>query len=151
MTGIEIVKADVGEESFAEVFGLLLELHRTGGYAPLSTDKAALAALNVISEDMTFIARVEGNAVGTIGMTELAFWYSEQTFLQDAWLFVKPEHRSGRVGVRLMQAARDEAQARGKLAFVTLNNPDRRQKATRMSLESQVAGFVPLGYTLKIR
>ena len=49
-----------------------------------------------------------------------------------------------------MKAARECAQARNKIAFVTVNNPDRRPKKTSMSLESQIAGFVPLGYTIKL-
>ncbi len=150
MTEVEIERASVTEGSFEEVFSLLVALHREGGYAPLDVEKAARRTIDVMSEGMVFVARVGGKAVGTIGLTEVAFWYSPQMFLQDAWLFVLPEHRRGRVGVRLMQEARNEAQRRNLVAFVTVNNPDRRPKATKQSLISQEAGFVPLGYTLKI-
>lgn len=151
MTEIVIERAGADEVAFSEVFGLLLELHRTGGYAVLDTETAARNAYAVLNEGMTFVARIDGQAVGTLALTELPFWYSKSTFLQDAWLYVKPEYRKGLVGVKLMRAARDEAQKRSQIAFVTLNNPDRRPKATVMSLESQVAGFVPVGYTLKLR
>lgn len=151
MTGLEIVRAGADEASFNEVFALLLDLHRAGGYAELDVDTAALNAYNVLKEGMTFVARLDGKAIGTLALTELRFWYSKQTFLQDAWLYVMPEHRKGVVGIQLMRAAKNEAQARNKIAFVTLNNPDRRPKATVMSLESQIAGYVPIGYTLKIR
>mgnify|MGYP006149118005 CR=1 FL=1 len=42
--------------------------------------------------------------IGTLGLTELAFWYAKETFLQDAWLYVKPQHRKGGVGVALFLA-----------------------------------------------
>lgn len=148
---IEIERAEVTEAAFSKVFALLVALHKEGGYAPLDVEKAAKNALDVMAEGMVFVAEIDGKPVGTIGLTELSFWYSPQTFLQDAWLFVLPQFRGGQVGVRLMQAARMEAERRNKVAFVTVNNPDRRPKATKQSLESQVAGFVPLGYTLKIR
>lgn len=151
MTDVVIEKIEPTEAAFVEVFGLLLDLHKAGGYAELDTELAAANSYDVMKEGMTFIARKDGIPVGTIALTELPFWYSKTTFLQDAWLYVKPEYRNQDVGVLLMRAARDEAQRRGKIAFVTLNNPDRRPKRTTMSLESQVAGYVPLGYTLKIR
>lgn len=151
MTGLEIVRAGADEASFNEVFGLLLDLHKAGGYATLDVETAALNAYAVLKEGMTFVAKLDGKAIGTLALTELKFWYAKQTFLQDAWLYVAPEYRKGVVGIQLMRAAKDEAQARNKIAFVTLNNPDRRPKATVMSLESQIAGYVPVGYTLKVR
>ena len=145
-----IERADTSESSFEAVFGLLLRLHREGGYAPLDPVKARVNAYRVIEEGMTFLARRDGHPVGTLSLTELSFWYAQSTFLQDGWFYVSPEFRKGRVGIALMRAAREEAQRRNRIAFVTVNNPDRRPKSTTMSLESQTAGYVPLGYTMKI-
>lgn len=140
------------EASFVEVYELTLELHREGGYAPLDNDKAAAAVYQVLTEGMVWVARdAAGVAIGTIGLTELKFWYSQESYLQDAWLYVRPAFRKGRVGVLLMQAARAEAQKRNKIALITVTSPDRRPKATPMTLDSQIAGYVPLGYTLRLR
>lgn len=150
-SNITIETAANDESTFQEVFALLLDLHKVGGYATLDVTEAAENAYRVLSEGMTFLARVNGEAVGTIGLTEVPFWYSKTTFLQDAWFYVKPRFRRGKVGVRLLHAARDAAEARSKLVFVTVNNPDRRPKRTASSLVSQTVGFVPLGYTLQLR
>lgn len=150
MTDVTVDRAGSDEASFSEVFSLLLELHKAGGYAELDVNVAADSTYRVLREGMTFVARKNGKPIGTIGLTEMQFWYSHTKFLQDAWLYVKPEFRRANVGTLLMRAARDEAQRRNQIAFVTLNNPDRRPKRTTMSLESQVAGYVPLGYTIKI-
>lgn len=149
---ITVEKAGSDERSFRDVFELCLLLHKEGGYAPLDVSKAANNCYQVLRENACFVARTQnGRAVGTLALTTLRFWYSAESFLQDAWFFVRPEYRGGDVGVLLMRAARAEADAQAKIAFVTVNNPDRRPKQTRMSIESQVAGYVPLGYTLKIR
>lgn len=149
---ITVERASAGEAAFRDVFELLLLLHKDGGYAPLDVRKAAANCYQVMREGACFVAREPGGrAVGTLALTTLRFWYSAESFLQDAWFYVRPEYRRADVGVLLMRAARDEADAQAKIAFITVNNPDRKPKQTRMSIESQVAGYVPLGYTLKIR
>lgn len=148
--GLVIERLGTDEQSFSDMFELLLELHKAGGYAKLDAEKAATNAYQMMAEGMTFLARVEGKPVGVLALTEMSFWYAQETFLQDGAFYVRPEFRGRNVGVRLMKAAKEEAKRRKKIAFVTVNNPDRRPKKTTMSLESQTAGYVPLGYTLKI-
>lgn len=148
---VRIERAANDEQSFCDVFDLLIGLHRDGGYAPLDVSKASANCFRMLAEGMVFVARLpDGTAIGTLAMTELTFWYAQDTFLQDAWFYVRPEYRKGHVGVALMRAARDDAQARGKIAFITVNNPDRKPKRTTMALESQTAGYVPVGHTIKI-
>lgn len=151
MERITVEKAQADEAGFSEVFELLIQLHKEGGYAPMNVEKAAKATFLAIEEEMTFVARVNEKPVGVIVMTEVAFWYSDDTFIQDVAFFVLPEHRGGNIGVSLLRAVRDEAQRRMKVALVTVSNPDRRPKRTTASLLAQTAGYVPLGYTIKLR
>lgn len=148
---VTIAKAGTDESSFTEVFQLMVALHREGGYAPLDGTKAAAGVYATLKDDATFLARINGEAVGVLALAEIAFWYSQDTYLQDVGFYVKPEHRRGRIGVALMRAARAEAERRKKIALITVTSPDRPPKNTTMSLESQIAGYVPLGYTIKIR
>lgn len=149
---ITIERATQTEESFTENFELMLKLHKEGGFAPLNVDKMARAVFQFIREGMVFVARNSaGEAVGTLAMTENSFWYADETFLCDVWFFVLPRYRKGAVGRNLMRAARDEADARGKMAFIAVKNLDRRPKKTRMALESQTAGYVPIGHTTQLR
>ena len=149
--GLTIERAGADEASFAEVFDLTLALHKQGGFARMDYEKTAAAVYSTLKDGIVFVARNERReAIGTLGLSEQRFWYSQDTFLQDAWVYVRPAYRKGGVGVALMRAARDEAQRRGKICFITVHNPDRRSKKTAMSLESQTAGFVPLGYTIKL-
>lgn len=146
-----VAPAGTDEATFVDVYALTLALHRQGGHAPLDNDKASAAVYRVLQEGMAWIARDQtGEPIGTLALTELAYWYSQATYLEGAWFYVRPEWRAGRVGVALLKAARAEAQARKRIALITITSPDRRPKRTPMTLESQLAGFVPLGYTLRL-
>lgn len=149
---ITIERATQTEECFNENFELMLKLHKEGGFAPLNVEKMAGVVFRLIGEGMVFVAKNSaGDVVGTLAMTENSFWYADASFLCDVWFFVLPKYRRGAVGRKLMRAARDEADARGKMAFISVKNPDRRPKKTRMALESQTAGYVPIGHTTQLR
>lgn len=149
---ITIEHAGTDEKSFVDVFELLVALHKEGGYAPLNGEKAARQTYGVLQEGMTLIARNgDGQAVGVLPLTEVEFWYSDETFLLGRDFYVRPRYRRGKVGAALLKAAREEGERRGKLVFVQVDNPDRKPKKTRFSLVAQEAGFVPLGYTNRLR
>lgn len=149
---VTIERAGTDEQSFIDVFELLVALHKEGGYAPMNERKAIEQTYGVLQQGMTFLARNQsGEPIGVVPIMELEFWYSDATFLAAREIYVKPRYRRGKVGQMLLQAAREEAQRRNKLLFVEIDNPDRRQKKTKTSLVAQQAGFVPLGYTLQLR
>ena len=150
-TRLSIVRAKNTEAGFEEILDMLIRLHATGGYAPFNPIKAAEAAFRVISEEMCWVARIGGKPVGTLALTEASFWYGDTYFLRDAWFWVDPEHRAKDVGVALLKAAKAEAEARNQLCFISMTNPDRRPKKTPTTIVSQLAGYVPLGYTLTLK
>ena len=148
---IDVVRPENTEANFRLLFEMLLELHKIGGYAPLDVDKAAANTHDMLANGVVFIAYVDGHPAGTIAGLELPFWYSQATHLQSIPLYVRAPFRKGNVGKRLLKAFSEEAERRNLIAFVTIDNPDRRPKATKVSIESQSAGYVPVGYTMKLR
>ena len=148
---IEVRRPETSEENFRLLFEMLLELHKIGGYAPLDADKAAAHTYDMLASGVVFLAYVDGNPAGCIAGVEQPFWYSQATHLQSVPLYVRAPYRNGEVGKLLLKAFADEASRRGIIGFVTIDNPDRRPKATKMSIESQLAGYVPLGFTMKVR
>lgn len=148
---VSIRKMKADEADFAILFEMLLELHKIGGYAPLDVEKAAGNAFDLLENGVALVAYVDGKPAGAIAGVETDFWYSQQKHLQSIPLYVREAYRNRNVGKVLLKAFAQEAESRGIPAFVTIDNPDRRPKATKMSIESQIAGYVPLGYTLKIR
>lgn len=147
-----IERAGTDEQSFIDVFTLLVELHKEGGFAPMNSQKAAEQVYSVLQQGMTLLARNErGEPVGVLPLIEVDFWYSDETFLFGKSFYVKPRYRRGRVGVELLKAAREEGERRNKLVFIETDNPDRKPKKTRAALVMQSAGFVPLGYSIRLR
>lgn len=147
-----IERVAISETTYREVFELLLEEYREVSHIRLSPEKTAQAAYRVIAEGMTFLARdADGTPIGTLGLTELEYWFADETFLQDRWFYVRPAYRANGVGSALIRAAKDEATRLEKIVYLTIQNPDRRAKNHRMMLESQECGFVPFGYTIRIR
>lgn len=148
---IEVRRPENNEANFRLLFEMLLELHKIGGYAPLDADKAATHTYDMLANGVVFIAYVDSQPAGCIAGVEQPFWYSQVTHLQSVPLYVRAPYRNGSVGRRLLRAFAEEADRRGIIGFVTIDNPDRRPKATTMSIESQLAGYVPLGFTMKVR
>jgi GNAT superfamily N-acetyltransferase len=149
---VTIERAPVNQAAYAEVFELLLEEYREVSHIRFSPDKTAKAAYRVLAEGMTFLVRApDGTPAGTLGLSEMEYWFADETFLQDRWFYVRPAYRGGEYGKALIRAAKDEAERLGKIVYLTIQNPDRRAKTHRMMLESQECGFVPFGYTIRIR
>lgn len=147
---IERVPTNLGKELFKEVFGLILELHAEVGVAPLNPKKYGDQCYSVISQGMTFVARADGVAVGTIGLIEDPFWYSDWSFLHDKWLYVRPEFRRN-AGFGLLRAARDEGLRLGRIVYIWNTNPDRKQKASPFGVEAQRLAFVPFGFMMRLK
>ncbi len=149
---VVIERATVDEGSFRDVFELLIELHKEGGYASMDIGKAVTGTYATIQSGAAFLARKKsGEALGVIGLQEVNFWYSHEKFLQEVWFYVRAEYRKGLVGTKLLGAAKSEADARNMMLFVSVTNPDRKPKKTNLMVESLNAGYVPVGYTLKLR
>lgn len=148
---VTVERAGSDEETFVEVYGLLLELHKQGAFAPLDNERASANTFNVIAEGHVFVARVDGKAVGTIGLVEFPFWYSTETYLQESWFYVSPEYRAGEAGKELMRAAREEGERMEKIVLVTITDPDRMAKKVARGNIEVIHGFVPAGYTHRLR
>ena len=119
---IRVERSGSDQASFEAVFGLLLELHRAVGIAPLNPDKTAKTCYHVLCEGMTFVAWSEhGEPVGTLGLVEAELYYADVTYLQDKWFYVKSEWR-GRAGVKLLLAAREECERLGKVGIIDDTN-----------------------------
>lgn len=152
MNGFTIERCGADEATFADVFELLIDLHREGGAAPMDGDKVMIIAYEVLVEGMSFIARDEGGApIGTLGLTQQEFWYARESYITDLWFYVKPEWRAKKVGVEMMRAARAVGDERDLIVKISTNNPDRRPKAKQAVLDCIEAGYVPIGYTIKLR
>ena len=156
---ISIEKVENNEISFKEALDLGLELLREGGMAPFDAETFTNDAYAILTHDASFIARDDDTdePVGLIAMVEEPFNYSTMVHLRSKHLYVKPEYRSanaltpGPVLMGLLRAAKEEAEKRGLIVLVTVDNPDRNARRRHISIEAQVVGFVPQAYVFKLR
>jgi GNAT superfamily N-acetyltransferase len=148
------------QETFLEVFEMSLALQKQGGYAPPDEEAIARDVWATMAQGMTWIARAApgepnaGEPLGALGLEEIRFRYSRETFLSNPGFYVRPEYRKVGVGEALIARARQEGEARGKVVLIVVTSPDRgaKRKAfrTEAGLVAQIAGFVPMGYVLKL-
>lgn len=139
------------ETTFREVFELACAEYREVAYVPMNPEKTARTIYDIIGEGMTFLARdAEGKAIGVLALIEIGYWFSDETYLHDKFWYVRPENRPEGVGLALLKTAKEEAQRRGKILFIGVKNPNRQWKNRTMMLESQDAGYVPFGYTMRM-
>lgn len=149
---IEVRRPESTEENFRLLFDMLLELHKIGGYAPVDYDDAAVGTYDFLATGVVFIAYVDGEPAGAICGVELPYWYNRKhTHLQSLPIYVRAKFRNMNIGARLLRAFQQEGERRGIIAFATVDNPDRKRSAAWRGVESLIAGFVPLGYTMKLR
>lgn len=149
MTAIDIIKPL--KKNLIELCEFLIPNVRSSAIVPPDFEKATAQVFICMKEGATLVARDDGGViVGAIGMRERDFWYSNEIFMENLFFYVAPERRFGDVGVKLMMAVRRIAQERGRLCFVLVNDPDRRQRTSAASLYAQIAGFIPQGYVLKL-
>lgn len=144
-------------EAFEEIWPLLRGLHTSVGIAPLNPEKCRREFLSFMQEGITLVARSEsGEVIGFVCLVQGGLYYSDETYLVDKGIYVKPEHR-GAVGMQLLLAVRTEAVKRNTFALVWDTNPSsRRNRGGGLEgIENgeilQRLGFFSAGYLVRIQ
>jgi|TARA_R100001086_G_C11832837_1_gene257031 GNAT superfamily N-acetyltransferase len=100
-------------DDLAEVCDLLRVMHDENGIGRVNEEKALGVISSHIEEGGCIISRSNGDLVGSVGIYQDTWWYSDEKAFFDRWFFVHPEHRTGGHAVRLLgaikQAARNES------------------------------------------
>ena len=88
-----------------------------------------------------FVAEISGDVVGMCVCTTVDRWFSDERFVTDLTLYVKPEHRGGMTGPRLVRAMEGWAKEQGiaDLAFGV---------STEIHAAQTVAMYERMGYRL---
>lgn len=148
-----IERASADEATFCDAFLLAMELHRLAGIAPFDHEVASESCYSALAEGMTFMARdLEGKAIGLIALTEMPLDYSRETFLQDRAFYVQPAWEGQGVRTALMKAAAQEGDRLSKFVLVGRTSlGGARKRKTQAAIEAELAGYVPIGYVLRLK
>lgn len=72
-------------------------------------EKVAEKIRQVMDEGVIYVFESKGEIVGSIGLLEVDFLFSDETFITDIWLYVKKENRSYKAARKLLMFARNYA------------------------------------------
>jgi hypothetical protein len=100
-------------DDFTPLWPLLMDMHREQGLFSLNKEKAARTLGEAIDEGRVLVAISGGVVTGTFAWVITTLYYSNDRFLADLWLYVKPEHRRSMTAVRLRNAMKADARQRG--------------------------------------
>lgn len=117
-------------------------------YRDMPFSEAKLARLaarlqgTLLAEDAgVFVAEAGGEPVGMAVVILAERWFNEERFATDLTMYVKPEHRGGRLFLRLVQAMEDWARAQG-VRDIAIG------VSTEIHPQRTVHAYERLGYTL---
>jgi GNAT superfamily N-acetyltransferase len=104
-----------GDQDVSNIFHFLCIVAQPVMLGPVNKDKA-LAEIGRLVEDpyrtdgpaptgFAIVAEIDGELVGTIGVTLMDDWYSDRQFMTNRWFFVFPTLANSGVGGALMAEA----------------------------------------------
>lgn len=102
--------------------------------APVSPEKSMRAVYDVVTSKegaAAWMAFADGKFVGTMGIVQTDFWYADDGFLYDKWLYVLPEYENCGALSELLKEAQAAADVAGMELIITILNKSRRRGARR--------------------
>lgn len=134
-----------GERDYLLIFSLLMEQWREVGRAPLNPTKAGQYIYRVMSEGVAYLVEREGKVVASVGLSPLDFWYSDQKFWSEEWLFIAGDHRDGAVLRAVFAELRTLGEATDMPVNVTVFNEKRAKGTKQIHRVAERFYFMPGG------
>jgi hypothetical protein len=146
---IELRPAE-GEDDYRIIFALLLVQHAESGRAPVNPGKSGMYIYRVMTEGAAYIIEDDGQPIGTIGLSMLDFWYSDEKFWTEEWLFIAPGHRNGSALRAVFAEMKVLGEQTGLPVNVTIFNAKRAQAAHQIHRIAERYFFAPGGVSVII-
>lgn len=103
MVDIEIRLATLDDAK--ELFTMLVQIQDEFPVKSINPGKAYNMVRTVIKEGVVFLAIIDGEIVGSLGLMAAPWWFSDEIFLRDFWTVVKKARRNTRAITLLFEAA----------------------------------------------
>jgi len=136
--------AVVRPATVADLDGLVVLLFMMGREMSLfqvNEAKSIAFIQSVLSTGFVLVAELNGEIVGSIGLTLTSFWYSDDTALVDTWFYIKPNARRSSVALRLLRGAKQHSKELGLILIVGVFNLQ--ETARKNKLYERL--FTPIG------
>lgn len=148
------IREPASPDDLVALHKLLLVMGQEVARAPVNPAKVMQQLVQAVSQPDAYtilMAIDDGDLVGALCLSKTEFWYSDDEFLSDLFLFVLPQHRGGEAMPALIAAAEQIGSAADLQVILTINNP-RRLRGSRAKFERIAAlqTFVPAGVVLSM-
>ena len=120
------------EEDIADIYDLLMAMHKEVGLVPVDKMKTLRKIVEVIENGMAFLAFADKRLVGSVGIAPANFWYSTSTHLQDYWTFVRPGFRKSRIAYNLLKRTKGFASKASIPLAIGVFSPDQAKRKNAM-------------------
>jgi hypothetical protein len=132
------------------ILAFLRQMHEEVGRAPLHPMKALASIADIAANSVAYVVENDDfEIVGSLGLAEIDFWYSEAAFLGEVWLYVPPPYRAAGEVLGLMLAeAKDLSERLGIPVFIDHHRPAR--PGAGLSIMADRFGFIPTSRILEL-
>lgn len=131
------------------VLDFLRAMHAEVGRAPLNDAKALGVIAETIRLGVALVVEDGGRIVGSMGLNRIDYWYADDDFLGETWLYVDREYRkAGEVIGLLMSEARHIGEATGLPVLIDHYHP--RRAGGGLSIAADRFEFRPAGNLLAL-
>ena len=134
------------EEDAWGVFKLIVAMHEENGLQSFSYKAAWMHIQTFVRAPEAFVvvAERDGEIVGSIGACPRHFWYSDEMYVSDSWIYVAKKYRRTRI-INRMKKLYEEYAAQLKMPLFTgVLTPDEPERKARLFGPKQ--GYKPVGY-----
>jgi hypothetical protein len=133
------------------IFALLEEMHAEVAHEPLCREKALANVAATVKAGLARMVFDGEELVGTFGLWNADWWYSESRVFLSQWIYVAKSHRLGSGVLRCMLNdvidLVEESETEALLHFY--ERPDRRMRS-RVACVAEELGVLPSGRILAI-
>ncbi len=140
---ITIRKATTEKQDFDTIFAMLILQHGEVGRVPMNREKTAKTAFETIATGFALIIESNGEPIGSCGFVENEFWYGDEKFWDENWLWIMPSHRDARTFRHLIAVFKDIAdKTEMAVSFMVFNE---KRSGRPMELVGELYGVLPMG------
>lgn len=140
------------EDDLIQLHMLLLIMGQEAARVPVNPRKVMQQLMHCAQNPdvYTMLLTIEDDhLIGAMCLMKTEYWYGDDFFLSDLFLYVLPAKRDGRAMKELKDAAAAIGTAADMQVFITINNPKRRRHSG-IELAGSVEAFHPSGAILAL-
>lgn len=130
---------------------ILIDMYREVGRGKLNPDKAFYAIYACINDGKAAMIFDDDTLIGSLGLVEMDFWYSDELQLVEQWAYIHPPYRDGKAMRCMFEAAQEIAVKSGSdQVNMIIFNKERAKARSPIAHIGEQFSFRPAGAVISI-